>query len=183
MLTGDGHLNTAYELSGDTAWLLAAYAALLSELTGEEIARTGNVPAAVHQEILVGAGVPEGFAAILVDVDAAIERGRLAGRAVTSPASSAVRRRPSPRPYARPWPPRPCGPRPSPGGPGRPPPSPPSPRAPTGRPDVRDTRRAHTHTRAPHPRDSRPRRRARGPARRRAPRPGARVMSVSMRRL
>ncbi|MFB8073844.1 SDR family oxidoreductase [Streptomyces californicus] len=78
VLTGDGHLNTAYELSGDTAWPLAAYAALLSELTGEEIAYK-NVPAAVHQEILVGAGVPEGFAAILVDVDAAIERGRLAG--------------------------------------------------------------------------------------------------------
>ncbi|MFH8881395.1 NAD(P)H-binding protein [Streptomyces californicus] len=78
VLTGDGHLNTAYELSGDTAWPLAAYAALLSELTGEEIAYK-NVPAAVHQEILVGAGVPEGFAAILVDVDAAIGRGRLAG--------------------------------------------------------------------------------------------------------
>ncbi|MFE9459160.1 SDR family oxidoreductase [Streptomyces californicus] len=78
VLTGDGHLNTAYELSGDTAWSLAAYAALLSELTGEEIAYK-NVPAAVHQEILVGAGVPEVFATILVDVDAAIERGRLAG--------------------------------------------------------------------------------------------------------
>ncbi|MFF8443164.1 NAD(P)H-binding protein [Streptomyces californicus] len=78
VLTGDGHLNTAYELSGDTAWPLAAYAALLSELTGEEIAYK-NVPAAAHHEILVGAGVPEGFAAILVDVDAAIERGRLAG--------------------------------------------------------------------------------------------------------
>ncbi|MFH8867546.1 SDR family oxidoreductase [Streptomyces griseus] len=78
VLTGDGHLNTAYELSGDTAWSLAEYAALLSELTGEEIAYR-NVPAAAHQEALVGAGVPEGFAAILVDVDEAIGRGRLAG--------------------------------------------------------------------------------------------------------
>ncbi|CAM5720392.1 SDR family oxidoreductase [Streptomyces californicus] len=79
VLTGDGHLNTAYELSGDTAWSLAEYAALLSELTGETIAH--NVPAAAHQEILVGAGLPEGFAAILVDVDekGAIVRGRLAG--------------------------------------------------------------------------------------------------------
>lgn len=32
----------------------------------------------MHQEILVGAGLPEGFAAILVDVDEAIERGLLA---------------------------------------------------------------------------------------------------------
>ncbi len=78
VLTGDGHLNTAYELSGDTAWSLAEYAALLSELTGEEIAYQ-NVPAAAHQEVLVGAGLPEGFAAILVDVDEAIGRGRLAG--------------------------------------------------------------------------------------------------------
>ncbi|MEV5686622.1 SDR family oxidoreductase [Streptomyces sp. NPDC052164] len=77
-VTGDGHLNTAYELSGDTAWSFAEYAALLSGATGREIAYN-NVPAAVHQEILVGAGLPEGFAAILVDVDEAIGRGLLAG--------------------------------------------------------------------------------------------------------
>ncbi|MCX4675003.1 SDR family oxidoreductase [Streptomyces sp. NBC_01433] len=77
-VTGDGHLNTAYELSGDTAWSFAEYAALLSRATGREIAYN-NVPAAVHQEILVGAGLPEGFAAILVDVDEAIGRGLLAG--------------------------------------------------------------------------------------------------------
>ncbi|WP_432079854.1 SDR family oxidoreductase [Streptomyces sp. YPW6] len=78
VLTGDGHLNTAYELSGDTAWSLAEYAAVISGLTGETITYN-NVPAATHQEILVGAGLPEDFAAILVDVDEAIERGRLAG--------------------------------------------------------------------------------------------------------
>ncbi|MGW4835736.1 NmrA family NAD(P)-binding protein [Streptomyces globisporus] len=78
VLTGEGHLNTAYELSGDTAWSLAEYAAVISGLTGETIAYN-DVPAATHQEILVGAGLPEGFAAILVDVDEAIERGRLAG--------------------------------------------------------------------------------------------------------
>ncbi|MFJ4962963.1 SDR family oxidoreductase [Streptomyces sp. NPDC088729] len=77
-VTGEGHLNTAYELSGDTAWSLAEYAALLTEETGRKIAYN-DVPAAVHQEILVGAGLPEGFAAILVDVDQAIGRGLLAG--------------------------------------------------------------------------------------------------------
>ncbi|MFF9635287.1 SDR family oxidoreductase [Streptomyces bacillaris] len=77
-VTGEGHLGKAYELSGDTAWSFAEYAALLSEVTGKEIAYN-NVPAAVHQEILVGAGLPEGFAAILTDVDEAIGRGRLAG--------------------------------------------------------------------------------------------------------
>ncbi|MFJ3295531.1 SDR family oxidoreductase [Streptomyces bacillaris] len=77
-VTGEGHVGKAYELSGDTAWSFAEYAALLSEVTGKEIAYN-NVPAAVHQEILVGAGLPEGFAGILTDVDEAIGRGRLAG--------------------------------------------------------------------------------------------------------
>ncbi|MER7699993.1 MULTISPECIES: SDR family oxidoreductase [unclassified Streptomyces] len=77
-LTGEGHLGASYELSGDTAWSFSEYAALLSELTGETIAYR-NVPAAAHQEILVGAGLPEALAAILADVDEAIGRGRLAG--------------------------------------------------------------------------------------------------------
>ncbi|MER5744587.1 SDR family oxidoreductase [Streptomyces sp. NPDC002225] len=77
VLTGEGHLGAAYELSGDVAWSLAEYAAVVSAATGREIAYR-NVPAAVHQEILTGAGVPEFFASILVDVDEAIARGRLA---------------------------------------------------------------------------------------------------------
>jgi NAD(P)H dehydrogenase (quinone) len=78
VLTGEGHLGKAYELSGDVAWSFAEYAAEVSKAAGKEIAYN-NVPAAVHQEILVGAGLPEGFAAILVDVDEAIARGLLAG--------------------------------------------------------------------------------------------------------
>ncbi|MFD7897962.1 SDR family oxidoreductase [Streptomyces sp. NPDC059743] len=78
VLTGDGHLNTAYELSGDTAWSFAEYAAELSRQTGRTIAHS-NVPGEARLEILTGAGVPEPFAAILVDVDHAIQRGRLAG--------------------------------------------------------------------------------------------------------
>ncbi|MFJ2595487.1 SDR family oxidoreductase [Streptomyces erythrochromogenes] len=77
-LTGEGHLNAIYELSGDTAWSLAEYAAEVSAQSGKEIAYT-EVPADRHLKILTGAGVPEGFAAIIVDVDAAIARGRLAG--------------------------------------------------------------------------------------------------------
>ncbi|GAA5004056.1 SDR family oxidoreductase [Streptomyces siamensis] len=78
VLTGEGHENQAYELSGDTAWGLAEYAAELSTQTGREIAYN-NVPGEVLQGILTGAGLPEPFAAILVDVDAAVERGLLAG--------------------------------------------------------------------------------------------------------
>ncbi|MEU2493194.1 NAD(P)H-binding protein [Streptomyces sp. NPDC007883] len=77
VLTGDGHLGRAYELSGDTAWSLAEYAAEVAKHSGKEIVHR-NVPAETHLEILTGAGVPAPFAAILVDVDRAIERGLLA---------------------------------------------------------------------------------------------------------
>ncbi|WP_405831559.1 MULTISPECIES: SDR family oxidoreductase [unclassified Streptomyces] len=78
VLTGEGHLNRVYELSGDAAWSFTEYAAELSAQTGREIAYK-EVPAAEHLAILTGAGVPAPFAAVLVDVDAAIARGRLAG--------------------------------------------------------------------------------------------------------
>ncbi|MDX2560025.1 SDR family oxidoreductase [Streptomyces sp. TX20-6-3] len=73
------HLNRAYELSGDTAWSFAEYAAEVAAQTGREITYT-NVPAEAHLAILTGAGVPAPFAEILVDVDRAVERGALARR-------------------------------------------------------------------------------------------------------
>ena len=79
VLTGEGHEKTAYELNGDAAWTLTEYAAELSRQSGKDVAYS-NVPAATQLEILIGAGVPEFFAPILVDVDDAISRGRLAGR-------------------------------------------------------------------------------------------------------
>ncbi|MFD8986165.1 SDR family oxidoreductase [Streptomyces sp. NPDC059564] len=78
VLTGEGHLNRVYELSGDTAWSLAEYADEVARQSGREVAYAA-LPADAHLTALTGAGVPEGFAAILVDVDAAISRGRLAG--------------------------------------------------------------------------------------------------------
>ncbi|WP_433891736.1 NAD(P)H-binding protein [Streptomyces sp. CA-111067] len=78
VLTGEGHENTAYELSGDTAWSFPEYAAVITELSGKDVAHK-TVPAAAYREILLGAGLPEVMADILVDVDAAIDRGRLAG--------------------------------------------------------------------------------------------------------
>ncbi|MFD8196262.1 SDR family oxidoreductase [Streptomyces wuyuanensis] len=77
VLTGEGHLGRAYELSGDAAWSMAEYAAEVAKHSGMEIAHR-NVPAGTHLEILTGAGVPAPFAAILVDVDRAVERGLLA---------------------------------------------------------------------------------------------------------
>jgi NAD(P)H dehydrogenase (quinone) len=74
----DGHLNTAYELSGDTAWSQEEFAEELSRRFGKEIIHK-SVSAAEHKAILTAAGVPDAFADVLVDVDDAISRGLLAG--------------------------------------------------------------------------------------------------------
>ncbi|KJS55917.1 quinone oxidoreductase [Streptomyces rubellomurinus subsp. indigoferus] len=78
VLTGEGHENTVYELSGDTAWSLGELAAELAQASGRRVEHR-NVPAPDHLAALVGAGLPEGFAEVLVDVDAGIARGELAG--------------------------------------------------------------------------------------------------------
>ncbi|MFJ1994684.1 SDR family oxidoreductase [Streptomyces asiaticus] len=76
VLTGEGHEGKAYELSGDTAWSFAEYAEVVARQSGKEIVY-GAVSPAEYQAILTGAGVPEPLAAILSDVETAIERGRL----------------------------------------------------------------------------------------------------------
>ncbi|MBA4866422.1 SDR family oxidoreductase [Streptomyces sp. PSKA54] len=77
VLTGEGHENKTYELSGDTAWSFAEYAAELSKQTGKEIVYNA-VPAEALVGILTGAGLPEPLAAILAGVDTSIEKGELA---------------------------------------------------------------------------------------------------------
>ncbi|MFF6804778.1 NAD(P)H-binding protein [Streptomyces sp. NPDC012616] len=79
VLIGEGHENTTYELSGDTAWSFAEYAAELSRQTGREIAYN-----AVSVDDFVGiltthAGLPGPLAAILGGVEASIAKGELAG--------------------------------------------------------------------------------------------------------
>jgi NAD(P)H dehydrogenase (quinone) len=77
VLTGEGHVDRAYELSGDRAWSLSEYAAELAAQSGRPVEYRDVTPGE-HRAALVGAGLPEAFAAILVDVDAAIGRGELA---------------------------------------------------------------------------------------------------------
>ncbi|MFJ4711324.1 SDR family oxidoreductase [Streptomyces sp. NPDC088785] len=77
VLTGEGHENRTYELSGDTAWSLAEYAAEVARQSGKDVVYRAVTPAENHA-VLVGAGVPAPFADILVDVDTAIGRGLLA---------------------------------------------------------------------------------------------------------
>jgi NAD(P)H dehydrogenase (quinone) len=78
VLTSDGHLNRAYELSGDTAWTFGEFAEEVSRRSGTKVVHT-YVPPREQQAMLTAAGVPEAIAGILVDVDDAINRGALAG--------------------------------------------------------------------------------------------------------
>ncbi|MGW1713741.1 NAD(P)H-binding protein [Streptomyces sp. NPDC002156] len=78
VLTGEGHENSTYELSGDTAWTFAEYAAEVSKQSGKDVPYNA-VSVEVFTGILTGAGLPEAFAAILAGVDASIEQGQLAG--------------------------------------------------------------------------------------------------------
>ncbi|MFB7999100.1 SDR family oxidoreductase [Streptomyces sp. NPDC056002] len=77
VLTGEGHENQAYELSGDVAWSFAEYAAELSKQTGRTITYRSVTPEQ-NREILLGAGLPAPVADIFVGVDTAIEQGLLA---------------------------------------------------------------------------------------------------------
>ncbi|MDG4825963.1 SDR family oxidoreductase [Asanoa sp. WMMD1127] len=77
VLTEEGHLNRAYELGGDTAWSFGEYAAEVSRQSGRPVTHTTVAPAEL-KAILVGAGLPDGFADILVEVDDAISKGALA---------------------------------------------------------------------------------------------------------
>ncbi|MEU1289273.1 SDR family oxidoreductase [Kitasatospora sp. NPDC005856] len=78
VLLGEGHQGKVYELSGDAAWSLPELAAELAKASGKPVEHRDVTPAE-HLDALVGAGLPQGFAEVLVDVDAGIARGELAG--------------------------------------------------------------------------------------------------------
>lgn len=97
VLTGSGHENKVYELAGDTPFTMAELAAEVSRQAGKPIVYK-DLPAQQYQGILVGAGVPAGFAEILADSDVGASRGdlndttgdlrRLIGRPTTSVADA-----------------------------------------------------------------------------------------------
>lgn len=97
VMSTDGHLNKAYELGGDVAWTFGEFAAELSRQTGKPVVHQ-SLP---QKEILAGllaAGLPEGLAGVLADVDTAMSAGvlsatpgdlsRLTGRPTTPIAST-----------------------------------------------------------------------------------------------
>jgi NAD(P)H dehydrogenase (quinone) len=76
VLVKDGQAGKVYELAGDNAFTLSEYAAAISKVSGKTVAYQ-NVPEAEFTKILVGAGLLEGFAAILADSEVGASQGAL----------------------------------------------------------------------------------------------------------
>ena len=77
VLAGDGHEDTVYELSGDTAWSFAEFAAEVSKQSGRHV-RYHAVTAEKYAAMLSGAGLPDPLPHIMAGIDASIAAGELA---------------------------------------------------------------------------------------------------------
>jgi NAD(P)H dehydrogenase (quinone) len=75
-LIADSDARTVHELAGDTGWTLTDFAAELSRQSGRAIPYV-DMPETEYRAALIGAGLPEGFAAVLADSDAAAANGAL----------------------------------------------------------------------------------------------------------
>ncbi|MCM3887369.1 SDR family oxidoreductase [Frankia sp. R82] len=78
VLTSGGHENKIYELSGDSAWSFAEYAAELSLQSGTEIAYR-DVPVETLAAVFSRAGIPAEQAYNYAEIDLGIKRGLLQG--------------------------------------------------------------------------------------------------------
>lgn len=76
VLLKDQQAGKVYELAGDSAFTLSEYAAAISKASGKDVAYH-NVPEAEFTKILVGVGLPEGFAAILANSEVGASKGGL----------------------------------------------------------------------------------------------------------
>jgi NAD(P)H dehydrogenase (quinone) len=76
VLAGSGHEGKTYELGGDESYTLAEYAALLSSISGTQVAYV-DLPEVAYKDALIEAGVPAPMAAILADSDAKAGKGAL----------------------------------------------------------------------------------------------------------
>ncbi len=77
VLTGTGHENRIYELTGDTAWSFAELAEQIAALAGRPVAYRDLTPGE-HRAHLVGTGMPEEVAGFVVALDQNIAAGTLA---------------------------------------------------------------------------------------------------------
>jgi NAD(P)H dehydrogenase (quinone) len=76
VLVKEGQAGKVYELAGDTAFTLTELAAEIAKQSGKPVVYA-DMPQAVYAAELVKVGLPEGFAALLADSDAAAANGGL----------------------------------------------------------------------------------------------------------
>ncbi|MFP3460826.1 SDR family oxidoreductase [Arthrobacter globiformis] len=91
VLLRDDQAGKVYELGGDDAFTLSELAGEVSAVSGKPVTYT-DLPAEKYTQVLVEAGLPEPYAAILADSDLGIARGDLL---VTSGDLSALLGRPT----------------------------------------------------------------------------------------
>ncbi|MFE0592295.1 SDR family oxidoreductase [Micromonospora echinospora] len=75
VLTTEGHAGRVYELGG-APFTMTDLAAEVSRQSGQDVAYT-DLPVEKYTEILVGAGLPESYAAVLADADRGLAAGDL----------------------------------------------------------------------------------------------------------
>ena len=75
VLTTEGHTNRVYELGG-APFTLTELAAEISRQTGSTVSYL-DLPVDKYTELLVAAGLPEGYAAVLADGDRGLAQGEL----------------------------------------------------------------------------------------------------------
>jgi NAD(P)H dehydrogenase (quinone) len=76
VLTGEGHENKIYELSGDVAWTHAELATEIGKATGRQVTYTDLSPEE-HKAALTDAGLPAPIVELLAAIDADIKEGVL----------------------------------------------------------------------------------------------------------
>jgi NAD(P)H dehydrogenase (quinone) len=76
VLTQPGQAGKVYELAGDSSYSLAEFAAEISRQSGKQVPYV-NLSEADFKGALMGAGLPEGFAALLADSDTGASKGGL----------------------------------------------------------------------------------------------------------
>ncbi|HEX3788372.1 MAG TPA: SDR family oxidoreductase [Pseudonocardiaceae bacterium] len=92
-LTGTGHENKIYELSGDTAWSFPELAATVAEVAGKAV-EYQDIPLEKFAEVLQSAGLPGPAAAFFAALDVEISQGALA--ATTGDLSTLIGRKTTP---------------------------------------------------------------------------------------
>ncbi|WP_237153460.1 SDR family oxidoreductase [Oryzibacter oryziterrae] len=76
LTSSENQAGKVYELAGDTAFTMSELAAETAKLAGKPVGYN-DLPEEAYKGVLVGAGLPEGFAALLADSDVGASKGGL----------------------------------------------------------------------------------------------------------